>query len=66
MRIHEVRDLSDDSILKEIENTQKEMLNLRFRHATKQLTNTSQLGLTRKKLARLKTVARERQLRKVQ
>ncbi len=66
MRIQEVRDLSDQDIAKEIENTQKEMLNLRFRHATKQLSNTSQLGSIRKKLARLKSVARERQLQKVQ
>jgi ribosomal protein L29 len=36
------------------------MMNLRFRKATMQLTNTNELGTTRKTIARIKTVLRER------
>ena len=35
-------------------------MNLRFRKATMQLTNTNELGNTRKTIARIKTVIRER------
>ena len=38
------------------------MMNLRFRGATKQLSNTSELGKIRRGRARLKTILKERQL----
>ena len=62
MRAHEIRELDDDELRKELENSYRELLNLRFRLATKQLTNTSQLRTARKNGARLNTVIRERQL----
>ncbi len=62
MRIHDVRELSDQQLQQELENSLKGLMNLRFRHATKQLTNTSELGVARKNIARLKTVIREREL----
>jgi ribosomal protein L29 len=37
-------------------------MNLRFRKATMQLTNTNELGVTRKTIARIKTVLRERSI----
>ena len=37
-------------------------MNLRFRKATMQLTNTNELGNTRKAIARIKTVIRERSI----
>jgi large subunit ribosomal protein L29 len=62
MRVHEIRELSDQDLQRELESTQRETMNLRFRHATKQLTNTAEVRLARKKLARLKTVIREREI----
>jgi large subunit ribosomal protein L29 len=62
MRIHEVRALSEDDIKKELEETYREMLSVRFRLATRQLSDTSQYRKVRKKIARIKTVLRERQL----
>jgi large subunit ribosomal protein L29 len=61
MRAHEIRQLSDTELQKEIEDSYKELLNLRFRVATKQLANTAQIRIARKNIARLNTVAQERQ-----
>ena len=61
MRAHEIRQLSDKELQKEVEDSYKELLNLRFRVATKQLANTAQIRIARKNIARLNTVAQERQ-----
>lgn len=62
MRIHEVRGLSQDDLKKELEETYREALGVRFRLATRQLSDTSQAGKVRKKLARIKTVMHERDI----
>ena len=62
MRPHEIRELSEQELLQEMEDSYKERFNLRLRLATKQLTNTSQLRAARKNTARLKTIATERRL----
>ena len=62
MRVHEVRELSDEDLAQELEGSYKELLNVRFRLATKQMSNTSQLRIVRRNIARLNTVTRERQL----
>ena len=62
VRAHEIREMNDQDLMKELENSYKELLNLRFRVATKQLANVSQIKTTKKKIARLSTVARERRL----
>ncbi|MQF69984.1 50S ribosomal protein L29 [SAR202 cluster bacterium AD-804-J14_MRT_500m] len=64
MRVNEVRDLSDDDLQRELANAQREIMNLRFRHATKQLTNTSEMGMARKTVARLMLVTREREIQR--
>ncbi len=62
MKIHEVRELKDDELKKQIAEEQKNILDLRFAHQLKQLTNTAKIKLTKKDIARLKTVSRERQI----
>jgi large subunit ribosomal protein L29 len=62
MRIHEVRALSQEDLKKELEAAYKEALSVRFRLATRQLSDTSQARKVRKKVAQLKTVLREREL----
>ena len=64
MRIQEIRELNDAALAEEVEASHKELMNLRFRRATKQLTNSSQLQAGRKNLARLRTVIRERELQR--
>ncbi len=62
MRINEIRELTDDQLEQELEDTYRSLQNLRFRLATKQLTNTSEVRATKKSIARLLTAHRERQL----
>ena len=65
MRIHEIRELADQEVHQELENSLKELMNLRFRHATKQLSDPTQIGAAKKNIARLKTVIREREIQGV-
>ena len=62
MYIHEIRALSQEDIAKELENSYKELMNVRFRLATRQLSDTSQLRKVRQTISRIKTVVREREL----
>ena len=62
MDIGEIRGLTDQQLLEEIEKTEKELMNLRFRAATNQLPDTNVPRAARRSIARLKTVIRERQL----
>lgn len=61
MKIHEVRELKNDELKKQIAEEQKNLLDLRFAHQLKQLTNTSKIRLTKKDIARMKTIDQERQ-----
>ena len=60
MRIGEVRELDDTELDKELGEQERGLMNLRFRKATLQLTNTNELKSARKTIARIKTVLRER------
>jgi large subunit ribosomal protein L29 len=60
MQIHEIRDLSNQQLQEELESSYKELMNLRFRAATNQLTDTNQPKRTRRSIARLLTVIQER------
>ena len=62
MRIHEVRALSQEEIKKELDESYREALSVRFRLATRQLSDSSQARKVRQKIARIKTVLREREL----
>jgi large subunit ribosomal protein L29 len=61
MQIHEIRDLSNQQLQEELENSYKELMNLRFRSATNQLTDSNQPKRARRGIARLLTVIRERE-----
>lgn len=62
MKIYEIRQMSTEEIKKRILEEQKNLIDLRFQHELKNLTNTAKLRLTRKDIARMKTVLREREL----
>jgi large subunit ribosomal protein L29 len=61
MEIHEIRDLSNQQLREELDSSYKELMNLRFRAATNQLTDTNQPKRARRNIARLLTVIRERE-----
>ncbi len=62
MNSNELRVLSDADIATQLENSYKELFNLRFRLATLQLTNHRELPKVRRTIARIKTIQREREL----
>lgn len=62
MKISEVRALSDEEIGKQLESSHKELLDLRFQLVTKQLANHRRINATRRKIAQLNTIQREREL----
>jgi len=62
VRAHEIRELNDEELDERLDESYREVLNLRFRLATRQLTNTSEIRVVKKKIARLNTIRQERQL----
>ena len=56
----EVRDLTDADISDQIDGLRRELFDLRFQQATRQLTNTHRFKEARIKLAQLLTVQKER------
>ncbi len=62
MRISEVKALSPEDLVKQLDEANREYFNLRSLHATRQLANCSEMWKVKKKIARLKTVIREREL----
>jgi len=62
MKAEEIRVLSAEELEKQLEAAHKELFDLRFRLATKQLVNHRQVRKVKKDIARLKTIIREREL----
>ena len=56
----EVRNLSDEEIAGKIDELRKELFDLRFKQATRQLTKTHRFKEARIELAQLLTVSNER------
>lgn len=62
MRAEEIRGLSQKDLTGQLEESRRELFNLRFRLATKQLTNHREVRRVKKKIARMETILREREL----
>jgi large subunit ribosomal protein L29 len=60
--IAEVRKLTEDQIVEQINGTRRELFDLRFQQATRRLENPHRFREARIRLAQLQTVQRERQL----
>ena len=56
MKKNEIKKLSKDEILKNIDKFKKDLFNFRFQKVNSQITNPAKIGETRKTIARLKTV----------
>lgn len=59
--VNEMRELTDEELALKLSDAREAYLNLRFQHAQGALEQTDQLGARRREIARLLTVARERQ-----
>ena len=64
MKNSEIRAMSNEEILKKIEESNEELFNLRFSQATGNLEKPSRIRELRKLVARMKTILRERELNK--
>ena len=60
MRIDEIRALDSEELAKQLEEARRELFNLRFRLATRQLVNHREVRGAKKQIARIQTVLRER------
>ena len=64
MKLNEIKAFSDAELQKKLEEAHQELFNLRFKLATKQLVNHRELPRVRKRIARINTIIRERELGK--
>ncbi len=60
MKIHEIREMKTEEIIRQIEEEERNLVDLRFAHQVKELTNTAKLNLLKKDIARMKTILKER------
>jgi large subunit ribosomal protein L29 len=62
VRADELRSMPDDELVTQLREAKHELFNLRFRHVTGQLDNSSRLGDLRRDIARINTVLRQREI----
>ncbi len=62
MKASEIRKFSDDELRSQVLDAREELMRLRFQYATGELTDHTRLQHARKVVARLLTIAREREL----
>lgn len=62
MKIYEIKEMSNDELIKRIAEEEKNLVDLRFAHQLKQLTNTAKLNLLKKDIAKMKTILKQRQM----
>ena len=62
MKAEEIRALSTEELAKQLESVHRELFDLRFRAATKQLANNREIARVKKEIARIKTIMREKEL----
>ena len=56
MKKQEIKKLSKDEVIKNIDKLKKDLFNFRFQKISSQITNPSKIGETKKTIARLKTL----------
>ena len=61
MTANEIRELTDDELAQHLAEVREAYFNLRFQHASGALERTSELGARRREIARILTIAHERE-----
>lgn len=62
MKVQEIREMSEEQILQEMEALERRVFDLRTQAATEELGVPSELGKARRTVARMRTILREREL----
>jgi large subunit ribosomal protein L29 len=60
--VKELEELSIDELVARLAEAKDEAFKLRFRNATGQLENTAEIGASRKRIARIHTVLRAKEI----
>ena len=60
MKARELRDLSDEELVRRLAESRENLFNLRFQMATGALDSTSRLSLAKRDIARILTIQAER------
>ena len=60
MKNTEIKKLSKDELMKNIDKFKKDLFNFRFQKVNSQVTNPAKISQTRKTIARLKTTLKEK------
>lgn len=66
MKIEKIREMTEVELNAEFKKLKNELFNLRFQHVTGQLENPIKMRDIKKQIARVKTIIREKELKKVQ
>ena len=61
MNAADLREMTDEELLENLEEAREEKFNLRFQLATNQLDNTARIKEVKKEIARILTVMNERE-----
>ena len=64
MKASELRGLSTEELLREHDDRMKELFNLRYQASTEQVDNPALISITRREIARIKTILHERERQK--
>jgi large subunit ribosomal protein L29 len=62
-KLRELKEMTNDELANELKNLKQELFNLRFQSATGQLGNVMMIQKTKRDIARVKTIMRERELK---
>ena len=62
MNVKEIRDKSNDELLKTLDESKKELFDLRFERATGSIENPMRIRELRKTIARILTILKEREM----
>ena len=62
MYIEEIRAKTEEDLLKDLDESYRELMNLRFQLASRQLGNVNEIKNVRKTIGRILTVLREREM----
>ena len=60
MKKQEIKKLSKDEMIKIIDKLKKDLFNFRFQKMNSQVTNPAKIGETKRTIARLKTILKEK------
>lgn len=58
----DIRSLSDDELRSKIMDAREELMNLRFQQTTGELADFNQMSFSRREIARMLTILREREI----